>query len=160
MSRQTCRLLPLVLTLLSVACDASSGKKAPASTTMTAQPVNAASPTTTPTKRSPVQPSKSSASGSGLTLGQGTCEKMCSATRALHCGSVSACLSGCEEMASQGFCSQEMQAFIGCAVSLPVADWECGGDGVATVKDGRCSMEQSAFMQCVRSEALKQGAAL
>jgi hypothetical protein len=36
-----------------------------------------------------------------------------------------------------------------CFTERPVSDWECGDDGIAQVKEGRCDAEQGRYVECL-----------
>jgi hypothetical protein len=67
----------------------------------------------------------------------------------LKCKNTGECLVNCLGMASLTPCSSEISAMFACFLKEPNAHWECGEDGVATIRDGYCDKEQGKAVECM-----------
>lgn len=84
----------------------------------------------------------------GLTL----CERLCAHTAPLACSAHADCSASCVEMGTSAeACAPKLDTFMRCLVSRPLSDFECDDDGIASVKDGPCDVEQGAVAQCLVS---------
>ena len=77
------------------------------------------------------------------------CVTVCERSKELKCRAVAECPQRCAESRNVAACNSEMSAVLQCVIREPVGHWECGEDGLASIKDGYCDAEQAAFMACV-----------
>lgn len=82
------------------------------------------------------------------------CERVCAHTAPLACSEQAECAASCAEMhRSVQTCKPKLEVFLRCLVSRPLTDFECDDDGIASIKDGPCDLEQGAVAQCLVSTA-------
>lgn len=52
-------------------------------------------------------------------------------------------------MLSGAACADQLGVALRCFVAQPTASFECGDNGVASVKDGICDSEQAGYVGCL-----------
>jgi hypothetical protein len=81
------------------------------------------------------------------------CAAICARSTELGCPRAALCAESCRQMREVTICGPEMARVLGCMAREPAAGWECGPDGEAMIKEGRCDAEQEGFTVCARSHA-------
>lgn len=122
---------------------------APASAERTAaspgpRPAAAPGPPVSPATAAPGPARSARATGAA-----GVCEGLCATSRALGCSHADQCLAACAAMQAQELCSARMQIALACFARQPASAWECGEDGLPSLKEGACDAEQEAYVRCV-----------
>lgn len=80
------------------------------------------------------------------------CETICSHSFALKCAHANDCAVNCLGMATLTPCSAEFVQLYSCLVKEPRAHWECGEDGVASIRVGYCEQQQGAAVGCMEKK--------
>jgi hypothetical protein len=85
----------------------------------------------------------------GPSAGSNPCDVVCERTRVLGCPNIGECASSCAAMSEVRVCASEMAAVLQCVTREPVEHWECGAEGLASIRSGYCDPEQAAFLSCL-----------
>jgi hypothetical protein len=101
---------------------------------------------------SAAQPSEKESAATGSAAGE-PCKVVCSRSRELGCPNQQGCEKACAEMLSMPVCKDELVASLRCFGTHPASGWECGEDGLASIKDGLCNPEQARFVACFEAMA-------
>jgi hypothetical protein len=79
------------------------------------------------------------------------CLRMCEKTEELDCREQETCPQQCAQMrGTMTACSTPVDAFFACLDAQPISNFACV-DGVASLKQGLCSDEQTAVVKCASS---------
>jgi hypothetical protein len=95
-----------------------------------------------PAQPTPAAPSAKLAAGS-------PCASICVRSTELHCKRASECEALCAQSMNDTRCKTELAAANGCMTAQPTASWECGENGLASIKRGFCNAEQQQFIGCM-----------
>ncbi|MBN1652573.1 MAG: hypothetical protein JXA30_02235 [Deltaproteobacteria bacterium] len=79
------------------------------------------------------------------------CLRICGHVSELNCGTESVCVQGCSYMVNIPKCTPQMNAFIDCVSKESVDHFECGEQGIPSIKEGYCNEEQARFAECYGS---------
>jgi hypothetical protein len=85
--------------------------------------------------------------------GSTPCAVVCDRSRELGCLKQTDCASACAEMLAVPICNSELVAALRCFGKHPASGWECGDNGLASIKVGLCDAEQERFVRCFESTA-------
>jgi hypothetical protein len=81
--------------------------------------------------------------------GQDPCKVVCERSQALGCVKTAECAQTCAASRDIEVCTREMAAVLECITAHPIERWECGEEGLASIKSGYCDPEQATFMSCL-----------
>ena len=81
------------------------------------------------------------------------CAAVCERSRELSCNKRESCPALCREMLEDAACRTELVNALRCFAEKPAANWECGEDGLASIREGFCDAEQGHFAACVEKTA-------
>jgi hypothetical protein len=76
------------------------------------------------------------------------CLQICGHVSKLNCGTESVCVQGCSQMVNIPKCTPQMNAFIDCISKESIDHFECGEQGIPSIKEGYCNDEQARFAEC------------
>ena len=84
------------------------------------------------------------------------CAGICEHSRRLKCKNADECKPQCIAMGSFTPCKDEFAAFYRCLEGKPDQNWECGEDGIAAIREGRCDPEQEKAVGCMEAKMQPQ----
>lgn len=149
MKRQTAAFATLLGSLLSLtACDSVNAKSAPSAGHAPTEAAKAAAAEPKPSPPKAEQPT--STDKTALHATRSRCVEVCSRSDALGCSGQASCATSCEEMrAASATCIGHVDAFLACLSARAPGDFECGDEGLPSVKEGHCEGEQATLAHCL-----------
>ena len=77
------------------------------------------------------------------------CVVLCDRSRELGCKKQQECPALCRQMLDDGSCKAELTSAFRCFAREPASNWECGEEGIASIKDGYCDAQQARYFGCM-----------
>jgi hypothetical protein len=81
---------------------------------------------------------------------QTRCVEVCQLADSLGCPAQPTCLTSCEEMRVEASrCAGHVDAFLACLARRTPSDFECGDEGLPSIKEAICESEQASLAHCL-----------
>lgn len=139
----------LVVVLAAYGCDKKTAE--PAATAVASQSVAQPAPQRSEpaTRDETGARSAASAAPQAAAAAGDPCEVVCQRSNELSCNKREGCPALCKEMLLEDTCKAELLRALACFVKEPAKNWECGEDGLASIREGFCDAPQEQFLDCV-----------